>query len=57
MSALCTRPLGVPMAIPDETLHRAIDYCLRGYSAERVAEICGIRLSHARLIKLGSLRK
>lgn len=57
MSALPTRPLGVPLQIPDATLHRAIDYCLRGYSAERVAQICGIRLSHARLIKNGSLRK
>ena len=46
-----------PLPIDDAKLARAIDYTLRGYSPQRVAQIVGIHVSHARLLKAGTLRK
>ncbi len=42
----------IPSGSPDAEQRRHIHYALRlGYSAERLAEIFGIGLAHARLLK------
>lgn len=53
---ILTQPIDLFLArMPEEKLERALRYLNFGYSPTRVAQICDIHLSHARVLK-NSLR-